>query len=179
MPLPRTGSTYGPHTKAGTSDWAGEREICSHAYTPGSVWLGPYFHTTEDAQQLSETLFSLDVALRSMAMPDHQHETWRETALSSCRHHIEALSRTSITEVGVDDDRHLVTLGGTRGGKGTTAIIPNLCLYEGSVVCIDPKGENARITAARRGRGSKHTQGMEQRVIVLDPYRESGLPDEY
>jgi type IV secretion system protein VirD4 len=72
-----------------------------------------------------------------------------------------------------------VTIGGTRAGKGTSAIVPNLCLYPGSVICIDPKGENAKITASRRGHGSKHCTGLGQTVAVLDPYNTAGLPAEY
>ena len=72
----------------------------------------------------------------------------------------------------------MVTLGSTRAGKGTSAIIPNLCLYPGSVVCIDPKGENAKITAARRGYGSQHCDGLGQTVCVFDPYDTTKLPEE-
>lgn len=35
----------------------------------------------------------------------------------------------------------------TRSGKGVGTIIPNLLLLDRSVICIDPKGENARVTA--------------------------------
>src|SRR3546814_15511086 len=42
---------------------------------------------------------------------------------------------------------HLLTIAPTRTGKGVGTIIPNLLDYPGPVVCIDPKGENARITA--------------------------------
>ena len=59
---------------------------------------------------------------------------------------------------------HLLTIAPTRAGKGVGAIIPNLLSYTGSVLCIDPKGENARITAAVR----QHELG--QAVYVLDPY---------
>jgi type IV secretion system protein VirD4 len=50
-------------------------------------------------------------------------------------------------------DRHLLTVAPTRSGKGTTALVPNQLTYTGSILVIDPKGENARITAARRGKG--------------------------
>ena len=46
-------------------------------------------------------------------------------------------------------------------------IIPNLIKYEGSAFVIDPKGENAGITARRR-------QQMGQAVYVLDPFGVSG-----
>ena len=70
--------------------------------------------------------------------------------------------------VGSLDNRHVLTVAGSRGGKGVSLIVPNLLTYDGSVVAIDPKGELARITArARRQKG--------QKVVVLDPFDESGL----
>jgi type IV secretion system protein VirD4 len=80
--------------------------------------------------------------------------------------------------LGLDDDRHFVTIAGSRSGKGTSAIIPNLCLYPGSVVCLDPKGENATLTAARRGGGADGCEGMGQPVFVLDPFGVADVPDE-
>ena len=63
---------------------------------------------------------------------------------------------------------HLITIAPTRSGKGVGAIIPNLLTTERSVLCIDPKGENARVTAgARRRLGPVH---------VLDPFGVSGQP---
>ena len=50
-------------------------------------------------------------------------------------------------------DKHLLTVSPTRGRKGACAVVPNLLSYEGSVICIDPKGENALMTAVRRGNG--------------------------
>ncbi|WP_424991333.1 type IV secretory system conjugative DNA transfer family protein [Fluviibacterium sp. S390] len=60
-------------------------------------------------------------------------------------------------------DRHLLTVAPTRAGKGVSAIIPNLLTYEGSVLVIDPKGENALITGAERAR-------MGQTVMLVDPW---------
>ena len=63
---------------------------------------------------------------------------------------------------------HLLTIAPTRTGKGVGTIIPNLLEYPFAVVCIDPKGENARIAARQRGRfGAVH---------VLDPFSVTGLP---
>src|SRR5690554_3905258 len=47
--------------------------------------------------------------------------------------------------VGYNDDRHVLLVSGTRSGKGASIIIPNLCLWPGSAVVIDPKGENAMV----------------------------------
>lgn len=63
---------------------------------------------------------------------------------------------------------HLLTIAPTRTGKGVGTLIPNLLTAHRSVVCIDPKGENARIAGrARRRFGPVH---------VLDPFGISGSP---
>lgn len=71
---------------------------------------------------------------------------------------------TGGSPVGVRDDRHVTTVAGSRSGKGRSAIIPNLLSYGGSVLAIDPKGENASITARFRA------EGLKQNVCVLDPF---------
>lgn len=83
--------------------------------------------------------------------------------------------------VGFIDDRHIVTIAGSRAGKGVSSIIPVLCEYPGSVLCFDPKGDNARCTAARRGFGTHHPHvvGFEQDVFVLDPSGISGVEESY
>lgn len=65
-----------------------------------------------------------------------------------------------------DGKGHIMTVAGTRGGKGTNLIIPNLLGYggyEGSWVVIDPKGENAAITA-------RYQRKAKQNVVVLNPW---------
>ncbi|MBO9712684.1 type IV secretory system conjugative DNA transfer family protein [Sphingomonas sp.] len=81
--------------------------------------------------------------------------------------------------IGWRDDRHVITVAGTRAGKGTSLLVNNLCLYPGSVVCIDPKGENATLTAARRGQGSDTATPMGQRVYVLDPFNAAQVDQGY
>lgn len=68
--------------------------------------------------------------------------------------------------------RHLLTVAPTRSGKGVSAIIPNLLAHSGSALIVDPKGENALITAHRRGKGSStpKIQGMGQDIVLLDPW---------
>ena len=68
--------------------------------------------------------------------------------------------------------RHLLTVAPTRSGKGVSSIIPNLLLHEGSALVVDPKGENALITAPRRGAGAScyNINGMGQDVVLLDPW---------
>lgn len=63
------------------------------------------------------------------------------------------------------DDRHLLTVATTRSGKGRSCIIPNLLIWPGSVLVIDPKGQNAAVTALTRKR-------MGQAVHIFDPFGE-------
>ena len=73
--------------------------------------------------------------------------------------------------IGLTDDRHLLTIASTGGGKGRSAIIPNLLSWPGSVLVIDPKGTNAAVTASRRGHGrGRVANGLGQTVHVFDPF---------
>lgn len=65
--------------------------------------------------------------------------------------------------VSLQDDRHMLTIAGSRSGKGTTCIIPNLLTWEGSAIVIDPKGTNAAVTAERR-------RAMGHDVYIVDPF---------
>ena len=67
-----------------------------------------------------------------------------------------------------DGPAHLITLAPTRAGKGVGTIIPNLLTANRPMLVIDPKGENARITAAARQKFGA--------VQVLDPFGVTGLP---
>ena len=61
--------------------------------------------------------------------------------------------------------KHFVSVAPTRSGKGAALIIPNLLFYQGSAIVIDPKGENAYVTAPRR-------RALGQKTIILDPWNE-------
>lgn len=67
-----------------------------------------------------------------------------------------------------DGPSHLLTIAPTRTGKGVGTLIPNLLTTERSVICIDPKGENARITGRARARFGP--------VHVVDPFGITGQP---
>lgn len=83
------------------------------------------------------------------------------------------LGRVDDRMIGLLDNRHIVTVAGSRGGKSACLLIPNLRLYPGSALVIDPKGELARETAAfRRDR-------LGQDVHVLDPWGVTKLPQEF
>jgi len=81
------------------------------------------------------------------------------------------------TPLGYADDRHVCLVSGSRGGKGVGVIVPNLCFWPGSAIVVDPKGENATVTARRRGGGSAYSHSMGQDVHILDPFGEVALPD--
>lgn len=68
--------------------------------------------------------------------------------------------------VTIGPERHFLTLAPTRSGKGVSLIIPNLLQYEGSAIVIDPKGENAWVTAKCR------RESIRQKTIILDPWGE-------
>ncbi len=61
------------------------------------------------------------------------------------------------------EDRHLCTIGPTRSGKGASVIVQALLQVPHSVVVIDPKGQNAAVTARAR-------RAMGQDVFVLNPF---------
>ena len=67
--------------------------------------------------------------------------------------------------IGLKDDRHMITVAGSRAGKSSTCLKPNLALWPSSVMCIDPKGELAMETAELRA-------AMGQNVMILDPFNE-------
>src|ERR1022692_1624000 len=62
--------------------------------------------------------------------------------------------------------QHMLTIAPTRSGKGVSLIIPNLLNYAGAVLVIDPKGENAWITAAFR------RKILGQKTFIVDPWGE-------
>jgi type IV secretion system protein VirD4 len=61
---------------------------------------------------------------------------------------------------------HMLSFAQSGSGKGVSLIIPNLLSYRGSMLVIDPKGENAWTTAKWR------RDGLEQRVYIVDPWGE-------
>ena len=69
----------------------------------------------------------------------------------------------------LDGEGHVMTIAPTGAGKGTGCIVPALLRFEGPVIVIDPKGENALITARRR-------REMGHQVAIIDPMGLTGLP---
>jgi type IV secretion system protein VirD4 len=66
-----------------------------------------------------------------------------------------------------DGTAHLMTIAPTGTGKGRGVVIPTLLTYPGSVVVLDPKGENYQVTARAR-------REMGQHVVRLNPFGVNG-----
>jgi type IV secretion system protein VirD4 len=64
--------------------------------------------------------------------------------------------------IGIKDNRHILTVAGSRAGKSVT-VIANEFFYDGSLIAIDPKGEQATITAEARAK-------LGQKVYIIDPF---------
>jgi type IV secretion system protein VirD4 len=150
-----------------TARWANAQEIRQHRITPDlkvgtdEILLGAY-PTTEGERWYRENAVALS-AEAEQAAGSRESATAFEGKFRSA-----LLARSDF--IGIKDDRHLVTVAGSRAGKGRSMILPNLALYRGSCVVIDPKGENATLTAARRA-------NLGQKVVVLDPFKVANVPD--
>ncbi|HEY3783562.1 MAG TPA: type IV secretory system conjugative DNA transfer family protein [Fimbriimonadaceae bacterium] len=71
---------------------------------------------------------------------------------------------------GYRGDGHTMIIAPPGSGKGQGFVLPNCVFYQGSMVVIDPKGENAAMTARHR------EAGLKQRVHVIDPFGLSERP---
>ncbi|CDL00997.1 Putative protein virD4 [Magnetospirillum gryphiswaldense MSR-1 v2] len=61
-----------------------------------------------------------------------------------------------------NDGGHLITVAPTGAGKGVSCIIPTLLRFQGSVIVIDPKGENYAVTHRQR-------EALGSEIHLLDP----------
>lgn len=64
---------------------------------------------------------------------------------------------------------HLLTIAPSGKGKGVHTVIPNLLTYNGSVVCLDIKGENACITG--------RTRASLGNIFTLNPWKIPNIPN--
>ena len=177
LSLPRGGFRGAYNVPLSSAEWERPQAVEQFAYANGaSIFLGA-FPYTENWSKLASFRGNLENALRKideLRLPPLKRAQsvnaiaaiWQATQLADC------------VPLGLDDDRHFVTIAGARSGKGRSSIIPNLCLYPGSVVVLDPKGENATLTAARRANGDAWSTGLGQEVYVLDPFGVADIPDD-
>lgn len=73
-------------------------------------------------------------------------------------------------EIGIETEIHAITVGGSGSGKGAGLLVQNARRWPESLVCIDPKGENARLSYEAR-------EKMGQKIAVLDPFKIAKIPD--
>lgn len=71
---------------------------------------------------------------------------------------------SSAEYLGWAGDGHILTVAPTRSGKGIGLVIPNLLHYPGSVLVVDPKGENYAVTHRYR------EEVLGQQIVCLDPF---------
>lgn len=64
--------------------------------------------------------------------------------------------------LGIEDNRHLLTVAGSRAGK-SVGLVSNLLFYQGSILALDCKGELSTLTAARRA-------ALGQEIKIVDPF---------
>jgi len=160
------------------------------------AWFGPAPFADWAANALSIFCFAaafgfgIRLQLKSVLAQREAEEAERPTSFGSAKWATEAYLRErglfdgkgfflgeflesgNRNEIHYSGTRHLLTVAPTRSGKGVASIIPNLLTYEGSVFIIDPKGENAMITASRRGDGDTYRRipGLGQSVFLVDPW---------
>lgn len=176
MSLPRGLNAQTLERPTATARWATDSEISAYHHRKGDILLGYTLELSEYATDTDLRLLELQDRLQTSGLVT-THPDWVSEQLDNIEAWRQKI-RSARMPIGYGDNRHLVTVAGSRSGKGTSAIIPNLCIYPGSCVVIDPKGENASITASRRGSGSKFCDGMKQKVSVLDPFKISKVdPD--
>jgi hypothetical protein len=176
MKLPRGASSDNFGLPTATARWATREEILSYAHREGAIRVGTTPAPHPDAKQYLDLLAAVDDELAKNELLDPAWKARQHALIQQFREALEVSSRASI---GINDDRHMITVAGSRAGKLTTAIAGVLCEYPGSVIATDPKGELSKLTAARRGRGSARCKGMNKPTYVVDGYRVSDLPDEF
>lgn len=72
--------------------------------------------------------------------------------------------------VGVQTERHAITIAGSQSGKGVGVIVPNLLRWPHNALVIDPKGEAAKLTVEARA-------AMGCPSFVFDPFGRADVPD--
>ncbi|MCZ8351159.1 MAG: type IV secretory system conjugative DNA transfer family protein [Rhizobium sp.] len=73
-------------------------------------------------------------------------------------------------EVGIETQRHALTVAGSGAGKGAALLIPNARRWTQNLLVIDPKGEVAANSWQER-------EALGQTVAILDPFKVAKIPD--
>ena len=146
-------------------------------------WAMPAAETSDDVRPalpnfdpVSRDLFEKALprgVLLPRLEPDRERENYWMSPYQLMRHSYVPgqliIGKLAGTYLGHMDDRPLVTIAGARAGKTSTVLEPNLYLYPGSLLALDPKGELSRLAA-------KFRRAMGHNVYVLDPFGTSDEP---
>lgn len=164
----------------GSARWANPEDLAAeNLYYFGSFDHNPSHFVSESSKKnyLSQHAKNRGLILGRLAEPSQLMSNIRqgyEPSMGNLFSGLSALFRssggsTSRTNnggryLGWSGDGHVITVAPTRSGKGVGLVVPNLLHYPGSVLVIDPKGENYAITAEFRRRV------LRQEIICLDPF---------
>ena len=96
---------------------------------------------------------------------NHQMSHWQ-----ACYRFIILLRQFGSKAVGTETVRlskaiHTAAIAPSGAGKGVSIVVPRLMEMDESVICIEYKGELAKLTAKMREKQFRH------RVVLIDPYR--------
>ncbi|MGV0950348.1 MAG: type IV secretory system conjugative DNA transfer family protein [Azonexus sp.] len=113
--------------------------------------------------------FTEEVEAAGITIPDGAEYEFHQIMLGVARTwDRKTLKKDTLNLLRYIGENHLFTVGKPGIGKGARQIIPTLLDYPSSLVVIDPKGQNAAVTAHQRGKLSRG-------VFILNPY--NVLPD--
>ena len=161
--------------KYGSARWANAGDLASEGilhFPANQVNQRQYKNTKEKAAALSSDSVSRSFVLARLGDPAKLtsgiREGYDQTLSDMLFSGLSALfggKKSSTAEyLGWAGDGHILTVAPTRSGKGIGLVIPNLLHYPGSVLVIDPKGENYAVTHRYR------EEVLGQQIVCLDPF---------
>lgn len=161
--------------KYGSARWANAGDLASEGilHFPASQEnQRRYRNMKEKAAVLSSDFVSRSFVLARLGDPakltsgiregyDQTMSDWMFAGLSAL---FGGKKSSSAEYLGWAGDGHILTVAPTRSGKGVGLVIPNLLHYPGSVLVVDPKGENYAVTHRYR------EEVLGQQIVCLDPF---------
>ncbi len=156
----------------GSARWASAKDLAAEdLFTFSPFEHNPAAFVSERTKQayIQGSPQRRGMILSHLGNPDRMMAAIREGYTSSTSSLMSGLAslfnpRQVDNMLGWAGDGHIITVAPTRSGKGVGLVVPNLLHYPGSVLVVDPKGENYAITAEYRRRV------LRQDVICLDPF---------
>ena len=161
--------------KYGSARWANAGDLASEGilhFPANQVNQRQYKNTKEKAAALSSDSVSRSFVLARLGDPakltsgirEGYDQTLSDKLFSGLSALFGGKKSSSAEYLGWAGDGHILTVAPTRSGKGIGLVIPNLLHYPGSVLVIDPKGENYAVTHRYR------EEVLGQQIVCLDPF---------